>query len=62
MNAFRTYALEGDLDVRRWEASYERLPSRHKDLLSHLPGKYGEVRRHLALNQSFLHDMLYGTG
>ncbi|KAH7285708.1 hypothetical protein KP509_33G042200 [Ceratopteris richardii] len=45
-------------DVKRWERSYEKLQSAHKELLSHLPQKYRDLRRCIGVNFRFIMSML----
>ncbi|XP_024524329.1 carnosine N-methyltransferase [Selaginella moellendorffii] len=55
---YLNYASSAEDDVRRWERSYSRLPSRQKELLSHLPKKYAEVRRCISRNFHLISTML----
>ena len=60
LRAFRTYAVEGELDVLRWERSFNKLSSQHGKILGHLPGKYQTIRECLRRNQAFL-DLIVST-
>lgn len=58
ISAYLNYPVAMEEDVKRWERSFKRLKPAHKDLLSHLPQKYEELRRCSSANFYFVLNML----
>lgn len=58
IRAFRSYELEGKLDVLRWEANLKKVSPRHQRILSSLQDKFLEARECLSANQAFLNQLV----
>lgn len=58
VRAFKAYAEHAEWEVSRWERNYDRLPDRHKALLSHHPAKCERARQCIKSNDHFIRSML----
>lgn len=58
ISAYLNYAVAMEEDLKRWERSYKKLKPAHKDLISHLPKKYEDLRRCISGNFCFVLNML----
>eukprot|EP00270_Netrium_digitus_P016817 TRINITY_DN6086_c0_g1_i2.p1 TRINITY_DN6086_c0_g1~~TRINITY_DN6086_c0_g1_i2.p1 ORF type:complete len:509 (-),score=120.70 TRINITY_DN6086_c0_g1_i2:344-1801(-) len=58
ISAFLDYPAAAEEEVQRWESSFTKLRSGHKDLLAHLPSKFAAARRCIACNAFTIHKML----
>lgn len=58
VSAYRQYRTDTECEIRRWEASYERLSAGHKALLGSQPAKFAAARRAAYQNHLFITALL----
>ena len=58
VRAMQGYAEDASAEVHRWEHNFERLPEKHRALLSHHRKKHAEARRCVGVNDAFFRRML----
>jgi hypothetical protein len=59
LNAYKSYRVDAEWEVARWERNFNRLSPEHQQLLPSIPTKRAEARRCVYTNHFFLQCMLH---